>query len=93
MHRFLTILVLLILLLAVSVDVAEACPMCQTAVESAEDQNRPRAYMYSILFMLIAPAALFVGSCIGVYRLSKAENAALEADEHFAHAAAAEGTS
>ena len=39
-----------------------ACPMCKVAQEDAEDPAvaaRPRAYMYSILFMLSMPATLF----------------------------------
>ena len=45
----------------------EACPMCKAANEA--DQNgevntRPRAYMYSILFMLGMPATL-----LGAYGL------------------------
>jgi hypothetical protein len=45
----------------------QACPMCKAANES--DQNgevntKPRAYMYSILFMLAMPATL-----LGAYGL------------------------
>jgi len=93
MYKFLSIAVLLTLLLAVNIDVAEACPMCQTAVESDAENNAPKAYMYSIIFMLIGPAALFIGFSYGVYKLSKVENAALEAAEHFAQVAAPEGSS
>jgi len=54
---------------------AQACPMCQLANESGKDgtcgdQNaRPRAYMYSILFMLSMPATLTAGFGFGFYRL------------------------
>lgn len=52
-------------------DTARACPMCKEANESQEDDSRPRAYMYSILFMLAMPATLAAGFGIGLYRLSK----------------------
>ena len=60
---------------------ASACPMCKTANENADDP-RPRAYMYSILFMLAMPATIFTGFGIGFYRLAKqAEaDAAVELD-------------
>ena len=52
-----------------------ACPMCKYANESlqpGEDSNpRPRAYMYSILFMLAVPASIFTGFSAGFYRLWK----------------------
>ena len=54
------------------VDKAEACPMCRAANES--DEALPRAYMYSILFMLAVPATLFTGFGIGFYRLSKRQS-------------------
>ena len=53
---------------------AVACPGCKTANET--DDLRPRAYMYSILFMLGMPATVFTGFGIAFYRLSK--RAALE---------------
>ena len=51
---------------------ATACPMCKAANEA--DQNgqpntKPRAYMYSILFMLSMPATLTAGFGFGFYRL------------------------
>ena len=56
-------------------DVALACPMCQeaneTAISAEETNHRPRAYMYSILFMLAVPATLFTGFSVSFYRLSK----------------------
>ena len=56
-------------------DVASACPMCQEAnetdVSTGETNHRPRAYMYSILFMLAVPATLFTGFSVSFYRLSK----------------------
>jgi len=56
---------------------AEACPMCKLANESGQDETcgitnaRPRAYMYSILFMLSMPATLTAGFGFGFYRLWK----------------------
>lgn len=54
---------------AVDVTPAQACPMCKAANDSEED--RPRAYMYSILFMLSMPVVLFTGFGVGFYRLAK----------------------
>lgn len=57
---------------------AVACPMCKTAQEETttpEAEARPKAYMYSILFMLSMPATLFAGFGIGFYRLSKKQQA------------------
>jgi hypothetical protein len=52
---------------------ASACPMCKYANEAdqaSEAENlRPRAYMYSILFMLSMPATLLTGFSLGFYRL------------------------
>ena len=54
-----------------------ACPMCKYALET--DDLRPRAYMYSILFMLGAMAAV-VGGLIGfLCWLSRNERAAMDA--------------
>lgn len=52
----------------------QACPGCKNANET--DNLRPRAYMYSILFMLGMPATVFSGFGIAFYRLSR--RAALE---------------
>ena len=48
---------------------ASACPMCKEANDA--DDPRPKAYMYSILFMLAVPATVFTGFGVGFYRLSK----------------------
>lgn len=53
---------------------ATACPMCKIAHEDSTDPAvaaRPRAYMYSILFMLSMPATIFAAFGIGFYRLSR----------------------
>ena len=46
-----------------------ACPLCAQANET--DENRPKAYMYSILFMMSMPAVIFTGFSVGLYRLHK----------------------
>lgn len=51
----------------------QACPMCKVANEDTQDpaaEARPRAYMYSILFMLAMPASLFTAFSVSLYRLS-----------------------
>lgn len=53
---------------------AEACPMCAETV--AADDNLPRAYMYSILFMISMPAVLFTGFGFAIYRAIKRHEAA-----------------
>ena len=45
---------------------ASACPMCSTNIES--DKTLPRAYMYSILFMLAVPPTVFAGIGVAIYR-------------------------
>lgn len=58
--------------------VVEACPMCQVANEdetNAASMARPRAYMYSILFMLAMPASIFTVFGVSLYRLSQKRTA------------------
>lgn len=64
----------------------QACPGCKNANET--DERRPKAYMYSILFMLGMPAMVFTGFSVAFYRLSKKAEAAQLAEQ--AAAAAAE---
>jgi hypothetical protein len=69
---------------------ADACPMCKLAneegsgtgdCEQAAVQNaRPKAYMYSILFMLSMPATLLGGFSVGFYRLYRKQQALLAQD-------------
>lgn len=54
--------------------IAEACPMCSQSI--AGEDAIPRAYMYSILFMLGMPATVFTGFGIFVYRQVRAHDAA-----------------
>lgn len=65
---------------------AAACPTCGEANKTAEggpgsdDPNmRPRAYMYSILFMMGMPPLIFGGFGFAFYRMAKA--AQVNADE------------
>ncbi|MCA9030923.1 MAG: hypothetical protein KDA66_08955 [Planctomycetaceae bacterium] len=55
-----------------------ACPMCRVANEDTEDpaaEARPRAYMYSILFMLAMPASIATFFGVSLYRLSRQRDA------------------
>lgn len=56
---------------------ASACPLCKEANET--NPALPRAYMYSILFMLGVPATVLAGFGIGFYRLSRTANKAADA--------------
>jgi len=66
---------------------AQACPMCKAALANDPDpaaKARPKAYMYSILFMLSMPATLTTLFGISFYRLSRQQqaiNAALLAEQ------------
>jgi hypothetical protein len=54
---------------------ASACPMCKAATE--EDDAKPRAYMYSILFMLAVPGTMVGGMAARLILLSRRESATL----------------
>ena len=82
MRSFLAaILLMTILTGAMQPATVAACPMCKVANEDAPamgadgfplDTNaRPRAYMYSILFMLSMPALLLSGFGIAFYRMTR----------------------
>ncbi len=58
----------LVISLAMAAPVS-ACPMCKVAAEQASRQ--PRAYMFSILFMMGMPMMLTTGFGIAFYRLSR----------------------
>jgi hypothetical protein len=49
-----------------------ACPMCKLAVDSASRQ--PKAYMYSIIFMMSMPMLISTGFGIAFYRLNRQAN-------------------
>jgi hypothetical protein len=67
-QRILSIVAGLLLCLTAATP-ASACPMCKLANES--DSRLPQAYMYSILFMMGMPAAIFSGFSVGFWRLSR----------------------
>jgi len=75
--RFLLIPVLAMVLTvsAPAASTALACPMCKAANE--EDDAKPRAYMYSILFMLTVPATLVSGVTFSLVKMSRNETEAL----------------
>ena len=62
-------------LIGPGVQLASACPMCKAAVE--EDDRQPRAYMYSILFMLGVPGTMGVGMTVGLVVLGRREAQAM----------------
>lgn len=53
---------------------AEACPMCNQSI--ANENALPRAYMYSILFMLGMPATVFTGFGVFLHHKFSVYNAA-----------------
>ena len=73
MHAKFVRLLLLVGLIAGSdafLSSASACPMCKEANETDEvAAARPRAYMYSILFMLSMPVMVFGGIGFTFYRM------------------------
>lgn len=50
-------------------EIADACPMCKAGAEA--DDNLPRAFFASILFMMGMPVALATGFGVAFYRLSR----------------------
>ena len=60
---------------------AQACPMCKVANE--QDSLLPKAYMYSILFMMGMMFSLGGGVAFAMYRIARRENADLENLEQF----------
>lgn len=61
---------------------AVGCPMCKIANES--DDRRPKAYMYSILFMLAMPATVFTGFGLSFYRMARKAQQQQQAAEQLA---------
>lgn len=59
---------------------AYACPMCKASTEN--EDHRPQAYMYSILFMLFVPATIFSGLGFGLYKMARRENDILADSEY-----------
>ena len=69
---------------------AEACPMCKLANEDGTDAQtiatanaRPKAYMYSILFMLSMPGTLLAAFGVSFYRIHRRHQAELAAAGEF----------
>lgn len=56
-----------------------ACPMCKIANETGQESDdaakddRPLAYMYSIIVMLSMPASMTAGIGYSLYRMNKHE--------------------
>jgi hypothetical protein len=48
---------------------AMACPNCKAGNET--DPLKPKAYMYSILFMIGMPATIFTGFSLSFWRMTK----------------------
>lgn len=84
MSKFLRIALMCVALSgACAAQPALACPMCKIAQEDSTDpavRARPRAYMYSILFMISMPATLVTSFGVAFYRMSQ-KQAALNAAE------------
>lgn len=77
--RRLSIAAITVLLLGSSAAVATACPLCKFGNEAKQSADepvnmRPRAYMYSILFMLAMPASMVTALSVGIYKLNKHES-------------------
>jgi hypothetical protein len=55
--------------LPVGASQATACPNCKAANES--NPLKPKAYMYSILFMIAMPATIFTGFSVSFWRMNR----------------------
>ncbi len=84
-----TVIALTALGFSAATPVAEACPLCKYAneeggetgsMEAAARNARPKAYMYSILFMLGMPVTLLSGFGIAFYRMHRQQQAQLAED-------------
>ena len=80
MKRFLTSMILGLALFGSAATVAQACPMCKYANEAKQADEtanlRPKAFMYSILFMLSMPPTIFTIFGLSFYRMCKNAEAA-----------------
>ena len=83
-RRALSILAMLVVMSVTSS--AIACPNCKLANETNKDL--PKAYMYSILFMIGMPATIFTGFGISFYRMVRKAQAAELAAQQSAEASA-----
>ena len=75
MKRFLTASILALVAVTSAASVAHACPMCKYANEAEQPDEaanrRPKAFMYSILFMLSMPPTIFTVFGVSFYRMNK----------------------
>jgi Na+-driven multidrug efflux pump len=69
LRKCLILTVILVGFATVGMSSAMACPNCKFANET--ESNRPKAYMYSILFMIGMPATIFTGFGISFYRMTR----------------------
>ncbi len=85
MKRFLTSTILGLALFGSAATVAQACPMCKYANEADQPDEtanlRPKAFMYSILFMLSMPPTIFTIFGVSFYRMCKNAEAANAVDD------------
>ena len=65
-------------LVAVMPQLALACPMCAETVSA--DAHLPKAFMWSILFMLAMPAVVLGGFGFAVFRVIRQRDAGRNAD-------------
>ncbi len=74
-RRFLAATILGFAFFGSAASVATACPMCKYANEAEQPDEvanlRPKAFMYSILFMLSMPPTIFTIFGVSFYRMSK----------------------
>ena len=80
MKRCLTSTILGLAFFGSAAGVATACPMCKYANEANQPDEtanlRPKAFMYSILFMLAMPPTIFTIFGVSFYRMCKKAEAA-----------------
>lgn len=74
-----SVLVVVAIFLASAGSSASACPNCKFANET--ESNRPKAYMYSILFMIGMPATIFTGFGFSFYRMVRKAQAEAELEQ------------
>lgn len=77
MRRFIRGLLVALMVMLARASEAWACPMCKMALET--DDPQPKAYMLSILFMLVMIGSMFVLVTGLLIWLSRRERVALEA--------------
>ena len=94
MSRFAKLIACLMLVFFVQTAIpqsVDACPMCKAAAE--QDDKQPKAYMYSILFMLAMPAVIFGSFGYGLYRMNQRESELSSFDDELATPGASSASS